>query len=83
MNKLASALGNKYQENRLSIMTRTFTLGDHTFSVRVPAVHEIESIYNYYKNPNLDLIDETFKQMTYDLVSIRSFSYFCCCVVRL
>jgi hypothetical protein len=71
MSKIASALGNKYQENRLSVMTRTFVLGDHTFKVRVPAVHEIEAIYNYFKNPNLDLVADAFKSMTYDLVSIK------------
>ncbi len=71
MSKIASALGGKYQENRLSVMTRTFVLGDHTFRVRVPAVHEIEAIYNYFKNPNIDLVDDAFKQMTYDLVSIK------------
>ena len=71
MSKIASALGSKYQENRLSVMTRTFVLGDHTFRVRVPAVHEIESIYNYFKNPNIDLVDQAYKKMTYDLVSIK------------
>jgi hypothetical protein len=71
VSKIASALGGKYQENRLSVMTRTFVLGDHTFRVRVPAVHEIESIYNYFKSPNLDLVDAAFKSMTYDLVSIK------------
>lgn len=71
MSKIASALGGKYQENRLSVMTRTFVLGDHTFRVRVPAVHEIEAVYNYFKNPNVDLIENAFKSMTYDLVSIK------------
>lgn len=71
MSKIASALGGKYQENRLSVMTRTFVLGDHTFRVRVPAVHEIEAVYNYFKNPNVDLIEDAFKSMTYDLVSIK------------
>ena len=71
MSKVASALGSKYQENRLSVMTRTFVLGDHTFRVRVPAVHEIEAIYNYFKNPNIDLVDEAYKKMTYDLVILK------------
>ncbi len=71
MSKIASALGGKYQENRLSVMTRTFVLGDHTLRVRVPAVHEIEAIYNYFKSPNQDLVDAAFKSMTYDLVSIK------------
>ena len=52
MSKLGSALGKKYEENRLAILTRTFELGGHTFKVKVPSVQEIEAIYNYYKNPN-------------------------------
>ena len=49
MSKLGSALGKKYEENRLSVLTRSFELGDHTFKVRVPSVQEIEAIYNYFK----------------------------------
>lgn len=71
MTKLASALGGKYQENRLSVMTRTFELGNHTFKVRVPAVYEIEAIYNYFKNPNEELVEKAFKELTYELISIK------------
>ena len=45
MSKLGSALGKKYEENRLSVLTRQFELGNHTFKVRIPAVNEIEAIY--------------------------------------
>jgi hypothetical protein len=57
MSKLGSALGKKYEENRLSVLTRSFELGDHTFKVRVPSVQEIEAIYNYFKNPNEEKIE--------------------------
>ena len=33
MSKLASALGKKYEENRLSVLTRKFELGEHTFKI--------------------------------------------------
>lgn len=71
MNKLSNALGGKYQENRLSVMTRTFILGNHTFKVRVPSVGEIESIYDYFKNPNQELVNSTFKELTYELIKIK------------
>lgn len=71
MTKIASALGGKYQENRLSVMTRTFVLGDHTFKVRVPAVHEIETIFNYFKNPDEALVEKAFKELTYELINIK------------
>jgi hypothetical protein len=63
MSKLASALGKKYEENRLSILTRSFELGDHTFKVRVPSVQEIEAIYNYFKNPNEDKVEQEYQAM--------------------
>lgn len=67
MSKLAKALGAKYQEHRLSVLTRTFELGEHTFKVRVPAVHEIEAIYNYAKNPNEEKVELAYKDLTKDL----------------
>lgn len=63
MSKLGSALGKKYEENRLSVLTRSFELGDHTFKVRVPSVQEIEAIYNYFKNPNEEKIEQEYQLM--------------------
>lgn len=71
MSKIASALGGKYQEHRLSVMTRSFILGDHTFKVRVPSVGEVEKIYDYFKNPNQELVESTFKELTYELIKIK------------
>jgi len=71
MSKLASALGKKYEENRVSVMTRQFELGNHTFKVRVPSVGEIEAIYNYFKNPNQDDVDLSFKEMTAGLMDLE------------
>jgi hypothetical protein len=63
MSKLATALGKKYEENRLSVLTRSFELGDHTFKVRVPSVQEIEAIYNYFKNPNEEKVELEYQRM--------------------
>ena len=71
MSKLSLALGKKYEENRLSVLTRQFELGDHTFKVRIPAVNEIESIYNYFKNPNEDEVEKDYQEMTKDLRGIE------------
>jgi hypothetical protein len=71
MSKLASALGKKYEENRISVMTRQFELGNHTFKVRVPSVGEIESIYDYFKNPNQDDVDVAFEEMTVGLKELQ------------
>ena len=63
MSKLGTALGKKYEENRLSVLTRKFELGDHTFKVRVPSVSEIEAIYNYFKNPNEEKVEQEYQKM--------------------
>mgnify|MGYP003344084189 CR=1 FL=1 len=63
MSKLASALGKKYEENRLSVLTRKFELGEHIFKVRIPSVQEIEAIYNYFKNPNDVEVEKAYQDM--------------------
>ena len=67
MSKLGNALGSKYQENKLSILTRTFVLGDHTFKVRVPTAGEIEAIFAYYKTPIEDDVEKIFQEITTNL----------------
>ena len=67
MSKLGNALGSKYQENKLSILTRTFQLGDHTFKVRVPTAGEIEAIFAYYKNPNETDVETIYQEITTNL----------------
>ena len=63
MSKLGKALGSKYEQNKLSILTRTFQLGDHTFKVRVPSVGEIETIYEYFKNPDDAKIEIAYQSL--------------------
>jgi hypothetical protein len=67
MSKLGSALGKKYEENRLSVLTRQFELGNHTFKVRIPAVNEIEAIYNYSKNPNEVDVEKAYQDIIKDI----------------
>lgn len=71
MSKLGSALGKKYEEHKLSILTRTFELGNHTFKVRVPSVQEIEAIYDYFKNPNEEKVEEIYQELSKDLIAMK------------
>jgi len=71
MSKLGSALGKKYEDNKLSILTRTFELGNHTFKVRVPSVKEIESVYEYFKNPNEEIVEEIYQDLIKDLLKFK------------
>jgi len=71
MSKLASALGSKYEANRVSVMTRQFEMGNHTFKVRVPSVGEIEKIYDYFKNPNQDDVQKNYDEITKSLIELK------------
>lgn len=71
MSKLGIALGKKYEENRLAVLTRTFDLGGHTFKVKVPSVQEIEAIYNYYKNPNEEEVEKAYQVLVKDLKNVE------------
>jgi len=71
MSKLASALGSKYEANRVSVMTRQFEMGNHTFKVRVPSVGEIERIYDYFKNPNQDDVQKNYDEITKSLIELK------------
>ena len=71
MSKLGSALGKKYEENRLAVLTRSFELGGHTFKVKVPSVSEIEAIYNYAKNPDLEAVEKTYQTLTEDIRKVE------------
>lgn len=71
MSKLGSALGKKYEDNKLSILTRTFELGNHTFKVRVPSVKEIEAVYEYFKNPNEEIVEEIYQDLIKDLLKFK------------
>ena len=71
MSKLGSALGKKYKENRLAVLTRSFELGGHTFKVKVPSVAEIEEIYNYSKNPDLDAIEKAYQTLIEDIKKVE------------
>lgn len=72
MSKLGSALGDKFQQNKLSILTRTFQLGDVTFKVRVPSAGEIERIFEYFKNPDLDAVEKTYQKLIENIKDIKS-----------
>lgn len=64
MTRLTNALGKRYEENKTKIFTRKFELGGHTFKVRVPYVHESDEIYRRTNEPDAELIEAAFQEMT-------------------
>jgi hypothetical protein len=63
MSKFSEAFGASYEKNKVSILTRTFTMGKHTYKVRVPYVHELEKIYNYAKNPDAEKVEAVYQEL--------------------
>lgn len=61
MSKFSEAFGKSYDKNKLSIISRTFELGNHKFKVRVPNVGELERIYNYASNPDLEKVEKAYQ----------------------
>lgn len=71
MSKIANALGKKYEEHKLSVLTRSFELGEHTFKVRIPNVSEIEAIYNYFKNPDEVKVEAIYQDLIKDIIKYK------------
>jgi predicted metal-dependent hydrolase len=67
MNHLQKALGKKFVENKEKIRIREFELGGHTFKVKVPLSVESDAIQEALKNPDENLIQEYYEQLTKSL----------------
>ena len=64
MTKFSSAFGEKYQTNKKNLLTRSFELGGHTFKVRIPLVAESDAIYKKVSEPDEEVVEKTYKQIT-------------------
>jgi hypothetical protein len=64
MTKFSSAFGDKYQNNKKNLLTRTFELGGHIFKVRIPLVAESEAIYQKVSNPDDETIEKVYQEIT-------------------
>ena len=64
MTNFAEAFGTKFAENKDSLRTRTFTLGGHSFKVKVPLTSETDAIYERVK-----VLDEDKAKSYYETLS--------------
>jgi hypothetical protein len=64
MTKFSSAFGDKYQTNKKNLLTRSFELGGHTFKVRIPLVAESDAIYKKVSEPDEEIVEKTYKEIT-------------------
>ena len=67
MSKFSQAFGKNYEKNRVSILSRSFEMGNHTFKVRVPSVGELEAIYNFEISPDHEWVEDEYKRIVANL----------------
>jgi hypothetical protein len=71
MSKLASAFGKDFVKNKDKVRTRSFTLGGHTFKVKVPLTVEFELMQERMKVLDESKIEQYYKDLTKDLEKYR------------
>ena len=71
MNTLASALGKKFVEHKELVRTRQFTLGGHTFKVKVPLTAEYEAMQINMKTLDESKVIEYYQELTKELEQFR------------
>lgn len=71
MNKLASAFGKDFVKNKDKVRTRSFTLGGHTFKVKVPLTVEFELMQERMKAFDETKVEQYYKDLTKDLEKFR------------
>lgn len=64
MTKFSSAFGEKYQQRRKDLLTRSFELNGHTFKVRIPLIAESDAIYKAVSNPDDQVVDAIYQEIT-------------------
>ena len=71
MTKFSAAFGDKYQTNKKNLLTRSFELGGHTFKVRIPLVAESDAIYKKVSEPDEDLVEKVYQEITKPLLQFQ------------
>lgn len=67
MSKLASALGESYQQQKNNLVIKKFALNDVTFSVRVPLAKELDQIHERILTVDDEKAKRYFDELTANL----------------
>jgi hypothetical protein len=67
MNKLEKALGSQFVKHKESVRTRSFTMGGHTFKVKVPLTKEFEEMQVRMEMIDDEIIDIYYQDLIKDL----------------
>lgn len=67
MNQFANALGKSFLENKDMVRTRSFSMGGHTFKVKVPLTVEFESMQKRIAEVDDSKVEKYYQELTADL----------------
>ncbi len=72
MNNLANALGKDFVKKKEAVRIRSFTLGGHTFKVKVPLTAEFEVMQQRMKEMPEDRLNKYYEDIIKDLEKFRN-----------
>jgi hypothetical protein len=67
MSKFAAAFGEKYESALNQIRTKSFTIGNYQFNVRVPLTAEVTALQERIAQVDKDKLQARFEEMTKEL----------------
>lgn len=71
MNSFAHALGKDFLKNKDTVRVRQFTLGGHTFKVRVPLTVEFEAMQVRMKQVDEEKVEKYYAELTAEMPTIQ------------
>ena len=71
MNSFANALGKDFLKNKDTVRVRQFTLGGHTFKVRVPLTVEFEAMQVRMKQVDEEKVEKYYAELTAEMPTIQ------------
>lgn len=74
MSKISQAFGEKFEQKKKFINSRTFEIGGYTFRVRIPNTSEIEKIFNLSSSLDESLLESTYQTLIKGLDGIENAS---------
>lgn len=72
MNSFANALGKDFVKHKDSVRTRSFTMGGHTFKVRVPLTVEFEAMQARMKQVDEEKVEKYYAELTAEMPKVQS-----------
>ena len=72
MSKFSQAFGEKFEQRKKFINSRTFEIGGYTFRVRIPSTSEIEAIFNVGDTLDENVLNAEYQNLIKGIEGIES-----------